>query len=95
MLSKETSHDPNVAVIPEKQLSSLWRFKPEEYYTALPKLNCKQLHRCFRSENSKKCETKILAGLRFEIAFEIDAFRFNLFSTLRERAFKQVSLIES
>ena len=51
--------------------------------------------RCFLSENSKKCETKVLAVLRFEIAFEIDAFRFNLFSTLRERAFKQVSLIES
>ena len=39
MLSKETSRDPNVAVIPEKQLSSLWRCKPEEYYTALSKLN--------------------------------------------------------
>ena len=33
--------------------------------------------------------------LRFEIAFEIDAFRSNLFSSLRERAFKQVSLIVS
>ena len=39
MLSKETSIDPNVAVSPEKQLSSLWRCKPGKYYTALPKLN--------------------------------------------------------
>ena len=39
MLSKETSLDPNVAVSPEKQLSSLWRGKPGKYYTALPKLN--------------------------------------------------------
>ena len=29
----------NVAVSPEKQLSSLWRCKPDKYYTALPKLN--------------------------------------------------------
>ena len=33
--------------------------------------------------------------MRFKIAFEIDAFRFNLLSTLRERAFKQVSLIDN
>ena len=39
MLSIETSLDPNVAVSPEKQLSSLWRGKPGKYYTALPKLN--------------------------------------------------------
>ena len=39
MLPKETSLDPNVAVSPEKQLSSLWRCKPDKYYTALPKLN--------------------------------------------------------
>ena len=49
----------------------------------------------FSERSSKKCETKILSVLRFEIAFEIDASRFNLFSTLLERAFKQVSLIES
>ena len=84
MLSKETSQDPNVAVILEKQLSSLWRCKPDKYYTALPKLNMQTFTPVFRSENSKKCETKFLAVLRFEIAFEIDAFRFNLFSTLRE-----------
>jgi len=39
MLSKETPHDPNVAVIPEKQFPALWRCKPDKYYTALPKLN--------------------------------------------------------
>ena len=39
MLPKETSLNPNVAVSPEKQLSSLWRCKPDKYYTALPKLN--------------------------------------------------------
>jgi len=39
MLSKETSLNPNVAVSAEKQLSSLWRCKPDKYYTALPKLN--------------------------------------------------------
>ena len=39
MLSKETSLDPNVAVSPEKQLSSLWRCKPAKYNVALPKLN--------------------------------------------------------
>ena len=39
MLSKETSYDPNVAVIPEEQVSSLWRCKADKYHTARPKLN--------------------------------------------------------
>jgi len=38
MLSKETSHDPNAAVRPEKLLFSLWRCNPNKYYTTPPKL---------------------------------------------------------
>ena len=85
MFSKETSLDPNVAVSPEKQLSSLLRCKPGKYYTALPKLNMETFASVFRSENSSKCEAKILAVLRFELPFERGAFGFNLFGTFRER----------
>ena len=35
---------------------------------------------------------KILGVLRFEIPFERDRFRFNLFATFRERTFKQVEI---
>ena len=62
MFFKKTSLDANVVVSPEKQLSSLWRCKPGKYYTALPKLNMQTFAPVFRSENSNKCKTNILAA---------------------------------
>ena len=90
MLSEETSLDSNVVVSPEKQLSSLWRWKPGKYYTALPKLNMQTFAPVFSERKFNRCKTNILAVLRFEISFERDAFRFNLFVTFRERTFKRV-----
>ena len=45
---------------------------------------------CTRSSGEQ--ETNILAVLRFNKAFERDAFRFNSFSTPREMTFKRVRM---
>ena len=63
MLSEETSHDPNVAVIPEKQLSSLWRCKPDKYYIALPKLNMQTFAPVFSERKFKEMRKKNFSRL--------------------------------
>ena len=89
MPSKETSLDLSVVVSPREAAFLAVEMQTWQLLYSTSEIKYANICTGFFGANSKKCEIKILAVLRFEIPFERDAFRFNLFGTFRERTRSQ------